>query len=43
MSRILEHWKPPPKGLIKLNVDGTFLEDSFRLGAGGVLHGHDGN
>jgi len=25
------------------NVDESFLEDSFRLGAGGVLRGHDGN
>lgn len=43
ISWILKHWKPPPEGLIKLNVDGSFLEDSFRLGAGGVLRGHDGN
>ena len=43
MARILVHWKPPPEGLIKLNVDGSFLEYSFRLGAGGVLRGHDGN
>jgi hypothetical protein len=43
MARILVHWKPPPEGLIKLNVDGSFLEDGFRLGAGGVLRGHEGN
>jgi len=43
MAQILVHLKPPPKGLITLNVDGSFLEDSFRLGAGGVLRGYDGN
>jgi len=37
------HWKPPPEGLIKLNVDDNFLEDSFHLGVGGVLCGHDVN
>jgi predicted amidohydrolase len=42
MARILVHWKPPPEGLIKLNVDGSFLADGFRLGAGGILRGHDG-
>jgi hypothetical protein len=43
MTRILVHWKPPPEGLIKLNVNGSFLEDGFCLGTGGVLCGHDGN
>jgi len=43
MARILVHWKPPPEGLIKLNVEDSFLEDGFRLGASGVLRGHEGN
>jgi hypothetical protein len=43
MARILVHWKPPLEGLIKLNVDGSFLVESFRLDAGGVFCGHDGN
>jgi len=42
MDRILAQWKPPPEGLIKINMDDSFLEDSSRLGAGGVICGHDG-
>lgn len=43
IAQIAVHWKPPLEGLIKLNVDDSFLEDSSRLGAGGVHRGHDGN
>ena len=37
------HRKPPLEGLVKLNVDDSFLEDDFRLSASGVLRGRDGN
>ena len=43
MDQILSRWKPPPKGLIKINVDDNFLEDRSRPGAGGVVCGHDGS
>jgi hypothetical protein len=28
-SRLLAHWTSPPEGTFKLNVDGSFLEDSL--------------
>jgi len=40
-SRLLAHWIPPPKGTLKLNVDGSFLEDFGCLGVGGVVRNHD--
>ena len=43
-SRLLAHWIPPPEGtLIKLNIDGSFLEDLGCLGAGGVVRNHNGD
>ncbi|KAJ1390801.1 Ribonuclease H-like superfamily [Sesbania bispinosa] len=30
-------WSPPPQDSIKLNVDGSFLQDSRRMGVGGVF------
>ena len=32
----------PPEGTLKLNIDGSFLEDFGCLGAGGVVRNHDG-
>ena len=40
-SRFLDHWIPPPEGTLKLNIDGSFLEDFGCLGAGGVVRNHD--
>jgi len=34
---------PPPEGTLKLNNDGSFLEDFGCLGAGGVVRNHDGD
>jgi len=42
-SRLLAHWIPPPEGTLKLNIDGSFLEDISCLGAGGVVRNHDGD
>jgi len=42
-SRLLTHWIPPPKGTLKLNIDGSFLQDFGCLGAGGVVRNHDGD
>jgi len=33
----LAHWTPPPEGTVKLNIDGSFLEDLGYLGVGGVV------
>jgi len=33
---------PHPKGTLKLNIDGSFLEDFGCLGVGGVVRNHDG-
>ncbi|RHN54219.1 hypothetical protein MtrunA17_Chr5g0404331 [Medicago truncatula] len=41
MDHILSRWKPPHKGLIKINVEDNFLEDISRLGVGRVVRGHD--
>jgi len=41
-SRLLAHWTSPPEGMFKLNVDGSFLEDSLCLGTGGVIRNHEG-
>lgn len=41
MDHILSRWKPSHKGLIKINVEDSFLEDISRLGVGGVVRGHD--
>ena len=43
MDQISSHWKPPPDGLIEIIVDASFLEDNSRLGACGVIRGHDGS
>jgi len=43
MDQILPRWKSDLEGLIKVNVDGTFLEDIPRLRVGGVVCGHDGS
>ena len=42
-SRLLAHWIPPPEGTLKLNIDGSFLEDFGCLGAGDVVCNHDGD
>ena len=42
-SHILAYWIPPPEGTLKLNIDGSFLEDLGCLGAGGVVRNHGGD
>jgi hypothetical protein len=34
---------PHPEGILKLNIDGSFLKDFCCLGAGGVVHNHGGD
>nr|ABN09037.1 Polynucleotidyl transferase, Ribonuclease H fold [Medicago truncatula] len=34
---------PPSEGTLKLNSDGSFLEDFGCLGVGGVVRNHDGD
>jgi len=34
---------PPPKGTLKLNIDGSFLEDLSCSSVGGVVRNHDGD
>jgi len=34
---------PPPEGTLKLNIDGSFLEDFGCLGAGSDVRNHDGD
>ncbi|MQM06974.1 hypothetical protein Taro_039805 [Colocasia esculenta] len=36
-------WLTPPKGRLKLNVDGAFKMTSGEAGGGGILHDHKGN
>ena len=40
-SHLLSHWIPPPKGTFEVNIEGSFLEDFYCLGAGGVVLNHD--
>jgi hypothetical protein len=40
-SRLLAHLIPPPEGTLKLNIDGSFLEDFGCLDVGGVVCNHD--
>ena len=40
-SRLLAHWIPTLEGTLKLNINGSFLEDLCCLGAGGVVRNHD--
>jgi hypothetical protein len=42
-SRLFVHWIPPPEGTLKLNIDGSFLEDLGCLAVGGVVRNHDGD
>ena len=42
-SCLLAHWIPPSEGTLKLNTDGSFLEDFGCLGVGGVVHNHNGD
>lgn len=41
-ARLTTRWSPPPVGMVKINVDGSFLEDIPRIGAGGILRDHSG-
>lgn len=36
------HWEPPPKGYVKLNTDGSFLESSSAMGTGGLIRSEEG-
>ena len=42
-SCLLTHWSPPPEGILKLNIDGSFLENFGSLGAGSVVRNHNGD
>lgn len=33
----LVHWKPPPSGSVKLNIDVSYVEAASRMGYGGIL------
>ena len=39
----LNSLNPSPKDTLKLNIDGSFLEEFGCLGVGGVVHNHDGD
>lgn len=41
-AKLTSHWTPPPIGYVKVNVDGSFLENCSRMGAGGILRDHTG-
>lgn len=41
--RILARWSPPPDSMIKVNVDGSFLDSASRLGASSVVYGANCN
>ncbi|CAL9009909.1 unnamed protein product, partial [Prunus brigantina] len=36
-------WNPPENGVLKLNVDGSFMRSTGSIGAGGVIRDHLGN
>jgi len=42
-TRLLAHCIPPSEGTLKLNIDGSFLEDFGCLGVGVGVHNHDGD
>ena len=35
-------WKPPPLNCVKLNTDGSYRDRTQVMGAGGLLHDHQG-
>lgn len=43
VNRLMSHWSLPHVGTVKVNVDGSFLDGTSHLGAGGVVRGADGN
>ncbi|PNX91147.1 proteasome subunit alpha type, partial [Trifolium pratense] len=42
-SKSLGSFEPSYEGTLKLNVDGSFLEDSFCLGVDGVIRSNEGD
>lgn len=42
LARLTARWSPPPIGMVKINVDGSFLEGVPRIGVGGILRDHLG-
>lgn len=38
----VERWKPPPKGIVKLNWDGTIDTKTKMIGVGVVVQDHSG-
>lgn len=36
------HWQPPLKGCLKVNTDGSCLEDSSSMGSGGLIRSEAG-
>ncbi|KAL4325288.1 hypothetical protein GQ457_11G025320 [Hibiscus cannabinus] len=40
-SNVVTEWTPPDEGVVKFNVDGSFLLN--RAGCGGVLRNHKGD
>ncbi|GMI90228.1 hypothetical protein like AT4G29090 [Hibiscus trionum] len=41
-KRSQAHWTPPPKGFLKLNVDGATSVETNRAGIGGLLRNEEG-
>ena len=39
----LEFWKPPPKGVFKLNVDGAVFADQRAASVGALIRDEEGN
>jgi len=37
------NWKTPPTDIFKLNTDGSAMNNSGKIGGGGILRDHQGN
>lgn len=42
-SRDAISWSPPTPGFVKLNCDGSVVDQGRRATCGGILRDHDGN
>lgn len=41
-TRLVARWISPPIGCLKLNIDGSFLGTSNRMGSGGIFRDDNG-
>lgn len=40
LARLIAHWIPPPVGVVKVNVDGSYMDNTSCIGAGDIMRDH---